>query len=93
MEIITPEYSQKNIPHPTYHVFQLSLTEKIEDFIKRIRWKTYFNFNSSDIPNWTKNEVYRLKSQRTPPFEAELFKLIKKIKFRKCHNHFQTKSN
>ena len=41
-----------------------------------------------------------MKSQRTPPnnkllntFEADLFKLIRKIRFRKYHNHFQTKSN
>ena len=41
-----------------------------------------------------------LKSQRTPPnnkllnpFEADLFKLIKKIKFRKNHKSFQTKLN
>ena len=100
MEIFTPEYSLKNIPHPTYHAFHLSLSEKIEDFIKRIWWKTYFYLNSSDIPNCPKKEVYHLKSQRTPPnkklldrFEAGLFKLIRKIRLRQDHNHFQTKLN
>ena len=79
MEIFTPEYSLKNIPHLTY-AFQLSLTEKIEDFIKRIWWKTYFYLNSSDVTNYTKKEVYNLKSPRTPPnnklldtFEADSF--------------------
>ena len=44
--------------------------------------------------------MYNLKSQRTPPnnklldpFEADLFNSIKKIRFRKDHNHFQTKLN
>ena len=97
MEIFTPEYSLKNIPHST---FLLSLIEKIEDFIKRIWWKTYFYLNSSDVTNCTKREVYNQKSQRKlpnnkllDPFEADLYKLIKKIKFRKDHNHFQTKLN
>ena len=100
MKIFIPEYSLKKIPHPIVHAFQLSLTEKIEVFIKRIWWKTYFYLNSSDIPNRTKKEVYNLKSQRRPPnnklldpFEADLFKLIKKITFRKDHNHFLTKLN
>ena len=100
MEIFTPDYPLKNIPHPTYLAFQLSLPEIIEDFIKRIRWKTYFYINSSDILNCTKKEVYNLKSQRTPPnnklqdpFEDDLFKSIWKIRFRRDHKHFQTKLN
>ena len=47
-----------------------------------------------------KKEVYNLGFQRTPPnnklldpFEADLFKLIKKIKFRRDHNNFQAKLN
>ena len=55
--------------------------------------------NFSDVRNCTK-KVYNLKSKRTPPnyklldpFEADLFKLIEKIKFRKDHNSFQTKIN
>ena len=47
-----------------------------------------------------KKEVYNLKSQRIhpnnktlDPFEADLFKLIRKIRFRKYHNDFQTKLN
>ena len=74
--------------------------KNIEDFIKRIQWKIYFYLNSSDIPDDTKKEVYNLKSQRTlpnnnllDPFEADLFKLFRKIRFKKDHNNLQTKLN
>ena len=47
-----------------------------------------------------KKEVYNLKSQNTPPnnrlldpFEADLFGLIKKIKFKRENNNFQMKLN
>ena len=46
----------------------------------------------------TKKEVYNLKSQNTPPnnrlldpFEADLFRLIKKVKFKRENNNFQMK--
>ena len=42
MDIHTPEYSMKNIPHPSYHIFQLALTGKIVDFYKRLLWKAFF---------------------------------------------------
>ena len=45
-----------------------------------------------------KKEVYNLKSQNTPPynrlldpFEADLFRLIKKVKFKRENNNFQMK--
>ena len=45
MEKFTPMYSLKNIPFPKKHDFVLSLTDKIVDFIKRIRWKAHFHLN------------------------------------------------
>ena len=36
-----------------------------------------------------KKEVYNFKSQNTPPFEADLFKLIRKVRFKREHNNFQ----
>ena len=45
-----------------------------------------------------KKEVYNLKSQNTPPnnrlldpFETDLFRLIKKVKFKRENNNFQMK--
>ena len=37
IEKLTPKYSLKNIPVPGKHEFVLSLTDKIVDFIKRMR--------------------------------------------------------
>ncbi len=89
MDTYTPEYSLKNIPYPSHHAFQLAPTEKIEDFIKRLRWRTLFYLEPQEDNNCAKKEVYNLKSQNTPPnnrlldhFEADLFGLIKKIKFK-----------
>ena len=52
MEIFTLEYSLKNIPHPTYHTFQLSLTEKIVDFIKKEMMEDLLLFWLYSSPCW-----------------------------------------
>ena len=76
------------------------LTEKIVDFIKRLRWKAFFYLDSCEDSDCAKKEVYNLKSQNTLPnnkllqsFEADLFKLIRKVKFRIDYNNFQNKLN
>ena len=95
MDIFTPEYSLKHISHPSYHAFQLALTEKLVDFVKRLGW----NHVKIVTVQKKKKEVYNLKSQNTPPdklldlFEADLFKLIRKVKFRRDYNSFQKKLN
>ena len=98
MDNYTPEYSQKNIPFPSYHVFRLALTEKIVDFVKILRWKVFFYLDSCKNTDDVKKDVYNLKSQNTPPnnrlldsFEMDLFKLIKMVKFKKVRNNFQMK--
>ena len=64
--------------------------------MKRLRWKTYFFFNPSETLSEQGRNFLKFKSQRTPPnhkllepFENDLFKLIKKIRFRKRDDHFQ----
>ena len=81
-----------------YIYIQLALTEKIEDFIKRLRWRTLFYLEPQEDNNCAKKELYNLKSQNTPPnnrlldpFEADLFGLIKKVKFKRENNNFQMK--
>ena len=70
------------------------------DFIKRLRWKAFFYLDSREDNDYAKKEVYSLKSQNTPrnnklldPFEADLFKLIRKVEFKREHNNFQMKLN
>ena len=42
MEEVNFNYSLKNIPTPTKTSYQLMLMEKIDSFIKRMRWKAHF---------------------------------------------------
>ena len=73
--------------------------DKIVDFIKSLRWKTYFFFNLSDLPTYQGKEVFNLKTLKTlpnyklDPFENDLYKLIRKIKFSKQFNSLRTKIN
>ena len=72
----------KNIPFPSESQFVLSFTVKIVDFIKRIRWKTFFFYN----PGMTDNEQkYNSKALKIPSnykmleqFEHDIFELVKK---------------
>ena len=89
MEKFTPKYSLKNIPFPKKHDFVLSLTDKIVNFIKIMRWKAHFHLNPAVPKGEQRLGVRRLKSQRTPPsdsvldqFENDLFSLIQKVEFK-----------
>ena len=77
-------YSLKNIPIPDNTSYKLLLIEKIESFIKRIRWKAFFflkgseketneNNNISATQNNTDNN-FGFKTKNTPPQCVELEK-------------------
>ena len=42
MEKVNFSYSMKNIPIPDEKSYKLQLIQKIEDLIKKIRWKAIF---------------------------------------------------
>ena len=76
------------------------MIEKIEEFIKRIRWKATFYDASKERENneevTVKIETYGLKSVNCPKqipelnlFESDLIKLAENIKFRKTTSNFQ----
>ena len=48
MEKSNLNYSFKNIQTPTKTPYQLTLTEKIESIIKRMRWKAHFFLNGDN---------------------------------------------
>ena len=83
----------KSIPLTTERSYLLKLIEQIEMVIKGMRWKViYCGMKENSI----KTEIYRLKSQNTPPLvnelavcENDLIELVKNIKFRTVHNHLQ----
>ena len=43
MEKVNFGYSMKNIPIPNEKGYKLELIQKVEDFIKKIRWKARFS--------------------------------------------------
>lgn len=96
-------FYSKNIPTPSERTFQLQLIEKVKLVIKRMRWKAHFfdtTKNDSDNNNDNKQvpETYGLKTLNCPPqindlvpFEADMFEIVKSLKFRKTKNQFQAK--
>ena len=77
-------YSLKNIPIPDNTSYKLLLVEKIESFIKRVRWKAYFFLNDTKNESNESNNIsgtqnnhdsnFGFKTKNTPPQCAELQK-------------------
>ena len=96
-------YSLKNIPIPDNNSYKLLLIEKIESFIKRIRWKAFFFLNSEQNQNKTNLESqndsennFGFKTKSTPPqcaelekFEEDLLNLARNLQFKNTSNQFQ----
>ena len=58
-------YSLKNIPVPNKQGYLKSMLDKVEHFLKRMRWKAYFyEKGNSKI---TDNGHFGFKSENTPP--------------------------
>ena len=91
----TYNYSTKNIPIPSERNYKLQLVEKIEIFIKRMRWKAIM-YDAGCKEN-RKVEKYGLKTLHSPKqvkelsaFEKELIAAVKDNKFRSAKSDFQT---
>ena len=71
----------------------LELIQKVEDFIKKIRWKAIFfmKCGNESEPTTHKTELtFGLNSTKCPlqvrelvPFEEDLIKFVKNLRFRK----------
>ena len=97
MEKVNIGYSLKNIPIPILHIYLLNLTIKIEDFLKRLRWKAFFfsKKNTNDENNDPTN-TFGFASTNSPPsnkdlenFEQDLLDVVSTIKFSKKMDQFQ----
>ena len=104
MERKNYDYSLKNIPLPSKDAYKKRLVEKVEIFIKRMRWKAYFfdqneenNDENKENPRSNINN-YGFKSRNCPKqnkhldkFEDDLLLMIKNIEFRNVNDTFQNK--
>ena len=94
MEKKTYNYSTKNIPVPSERNYKLQLAEKIEIFIKRMRWKAIM-YDTGCKQNRNVDK-YGLKTLHSPKqvkelsaFEKDLIAVVKDIKFRNVRSDFQ----
>ena len=97
MEKLNFGYSLENIPTPGEKSYKLRLIEKIEIFIKKMRWRAIFfiNNNKKATEDHKQSFSYDLKSGRSPPqikdltqFEYDLVRTVKELKFYKVFQIF-----
>lgn len=94
----TLSYSLKNIPIPSNQSYLMRLVEKIESFVRRIRWRAHFFLNNGqEETEHATEEHYGLSStlaaphvKELEPFEEDLAKLIEDVEFRKVSNDFHS---
>ena len=74
MEPIRFNYSMKNIPIPSKNAYLKRLIEKVENVIKRMRWKAFFFERNEDEDQDelnddqnSQNHKYGFKSRKCPP--------------------------
>ena len=98
MDKINFGYSIKSIPIPSNQHYLKCLLEKLNSFIRRLRWKAYFFDHHDEHAQNEDNNNYGFKSERTPPqindlidFEADLYRMARSVSFRKVSNPFQNK--
>lgn len=94
---IDVDYSMKNIPMPSKAAYKKTLIEKVESFIKRMRWRAFHFLKGNDKCEDTK-ETYGFKTRKCPPqipelkaFESDVLKLIEDVEFRTVSDDFQEK--
>ena len=93
------DYSSKNVPTPSKQQYTKTLIDKVENFLKRLRWKAYFfDKPKDDEQNNQNNSSFGFKSSKTPPqhellvgFESDMYDMIRNLQFRKYTNDFLKK--
>ena len=99
MEKVNFGYSMKNILIPDGKSYKLQLIQKVEDFIKKRRWRAIFLMKDGNVtePTTLKTGLtFGLNSAKCPPqvkelvaFKKDLIKLVKNIRFQKVDNKFK----
>ena len=97
MEKINFGYSLKNIPIPSSKQYHKCFIDKLNSFIRRVRWKVFFYENDDeDSYDVNKSDTFGFASDRFPPqnealrpFEMDLYELARSITFKPMTNSFQ----
>ena len=91
-------YSLKNIPIPSKPNYLKCMIEKVESFVKRLRWKAFYFCKEKEKPENKPQNLFGFKSPTTPPqnghlnsFENVLYNLIQSIEFKTVKNKFLNK--
>ena len=84
----------KKIPIPSEKLHKITLLEKLELLVKRMKWKVYLFENNNIQQSNPLNYIF--KNRKTPPkhkdliaFENDLVKLMKNRSFKNMSNNFQ----
>ena len=90
------DYSLKNIPIPSKTTYMKSFINKLENFIRRLRWRAHF-FDTEENSR-PASDTFGFKTELAPPqhqalnaFENDLYKMARNIEFRNKPNEFQQK--
>ena len=94
------DYSLKNIPIPSKNSYFMTMLEKVESFIRRIRWKAYFfeKGPASEGRSCDDARIFGFKSSSTPPqsehlnqFENDLYEMVRNIECKPVRSKFLTR--
>ena len=93
MEMFYVNCSEKNIPIPLKEQYRIHLISKVDNFIKRMRWKTLQFLGKLESINKETFSFCLTKClpavQELTNFESNLMLLIKNIRFRHFNSAFQ----
>jgi hypothetical protein len=76
MEHVNLGYSTKNIPLARPKEYLKQLIEKIESFLRRVRWKTYHYLNPTNAPA---KKTFGFPTTKSPPPIKELTEFENKM--------------
>ena len=98
MEVKNYGYSLKNIPIPSKSRYLKCMVEKVESFIRRLRWKAHHFCKDNGKNDSRQFDNFGFKTSATPPqneylnvFENDLYEMIRNIEFINVRNKFQDK--
>ena len=92
MEQFNYSFSLKNIPIPSREYYMQRMMAKTEEFVQRLRWKSFYYLNPSDKPT---KRTFGFKTTRTAPqvkelqrFENDLYGIISDLEFTNFRSPF-----